>query len=138
MIVLHGNVMCEPIVLDYGWVIDGNVSDALVEIRNRVTTNVHHLLHKRIGVRHSRRWIVNELSLRSLPRIGKFISLLIGQRLEFQFLHARLTLLQNFLSGCRITFSTRHSPVLRPEVCTQPLAALVRCVQPNTYRNRND
>ena len=54
-----------------------------------------------------------------LPRFGKFISLLIGERFDIEFLNSFLSLLQKLFSLSGISFGPRHSIVFRPEFRAQ-------------------
>src|SRR5207249_9086371 len=94
---VNGDVVRDAIILRDGWMIHRNVRESLVEIRDRIATHIHYFLYQDIRTRHRGRWIIYELCLGVLPFIRKSTSLLIGQRLNIQFFHASLPLLQNLL-----------------------------------------
>jgi len=76
------------VVLHHGRVLDGQVSDALIEMFRRVAAGAHHLVDELVGAGHGHGRIVDELRLNARPGRREARAIRRLQLLEPKVLHA--------------------------------------------------
>ena len=77
-------------------------------------------------------WIVYKFGLRMFPCIGEFVSLLLGQHLDVEFLDALFPFLQDFLSLTGVAFRSRNPTIFRAELGAELFCAPAADIQPDS------
>ena len=134
----NSDVVSDSIILNHRGVIDGNVSNPLFEVRDRIAANAHHFLNQDVGIRYRRLGLIDKPRLSVLPGVRKFSSLLVTKRFDVQFIDPLLSLPQDLLALSRVSFRSRCAVVFRTELRSQLLCPFFARVDPNANCNRDD
>src|SRR5438067_12133854 len=99
--------------------INRDISGAVLEIANRISTRLHYLFDQSVGFANGLRWFIDETCLRFLPRLGKATLFFWCQRPNLELANALFPPRKFCFGLTLIAVLVDCSLVLRSEVLTQ-------------------
>ena len=110
------------VILDHGWVGDGDVSCALLKVGHGIAASGHDSIDERIGLVDGHSGIVDEPALHRGPFFGKALPRSRGERLDFEAVDALLAV-EELGFGLRwVPSRLEGAIVLRTELLPEPAA----------------